>query len=332
MPEPMSPDDPEENIMRYEYNLLNGTLKQAAVGRGNVIVFADPTAAEREELLASLPIEQHTLESMLDPDEISRAEFEPDCNILIWKRAGPEADDHSFPITSVGLILHQDRFYVVEKELLHLPQDTRHSAPTTLTELLLRGMQQSVTEFMQRLREIRATAKEIQNRLTRTLDNRELLRMFDLSESLVYAVDAMDANGTVLRRLAAAAKGLGFSEREIDLLDEVMIDNAQASRQGHIYINVFAGLMDARGNIVNNNMNVLLKNLTIVNVVFLPLGVIAGMGGMSEFSRYLDDHHWHFLPGYLTFTVCLATLGLLIWWVIRWWITRLMESEKLNGH
>ncbi len=31
--------------------------------------------------------------------------------------------------------------------------------------------------------------------------------------------------------------------------------------------------MDARGNLVNNNMNTLLKNLTLINVVFLPLNL-----------------------------------------------------------
>lgn len=37
-------------------------------------------------------------------------------------------------------------------------------------------------------------------------------------------------------------------------------------------------------------MNVLLKNLTIINVVFLPLAVLASMGGMSEFTIRIRDY------------------------------------------
>ena len=49
-------------------------------------------------------------------------------------------------------------------------------------------------------------------------------------------------------------------------------------------------------------MNVLIKSLTVVNVVFLPLAVISGMGGMSEFSRFLDVQNIDFATGYLLFT------------------------------
>jgi Mg2+ and Co2+ transporter CorA len=48
--------------------------------------------------------------------------------------------------------------------------------------------------------------------------------------------------------------------------------------------NGFSGFDGCAANFVNNNMNVLLKNLTIINVIFLPLNLIAGIGGMSEFS------------------------------------------------
>jgi magnesium transporter len=50
--------------------------------------------------------------------------------------------------------------------------------------------------------------------------------------------------------------------------------------------------MDARGNLVNNNMNTLLKNLTLINVVFLPLNLIASIGGMSEFSMMTQGIDW----------------------------------------
>ena len=64
------------------------------------------------------------------------------------------------------------------------------------------------------------------------------------------------------------------------------------SRQADIYSSVLSGLMDARGTIVNNNMNVLLKNLTLINIVFLPLNLIASIGGMSEWSMMTQGLDW----------------------------------------
>ena len=75
--------------------------------------------------------------------------------------------------------------------------------------------------------------------------------------------------------------------------------------------------LDARGNIINNNMNVLLKNLTIINVVFLPLGLFASMGGMSEYSLMLASFGVSQGVGYMLFSVVMVAVGLIFWALLR---------------
>jgi len=130
----------------------------------------------------------------------------------------------------------------------------------------------------------------------------------------------------VLARLRASAGRLGFTEEDLAMLDDLVIDNDQCARQGRLYSTVLAGLMDARGNIVNNNMNVLIKNLTVVNVVFLPLGVIASMGGMSEFTMMLEDYGVDWRVGYPLFSLAMVLLGVGLWRVLRGWINRRMGN------
>jgi magnesium transporter len=77
--------------------------------------------------------------------------------------------------------------------------------------------------------------------------------------------------------------------------------------------------MDARGTIVNNNMNVLLKNLTLINVVFLPLNIIASMGGMSEFSAMTKHVDWRISYG--LFSLVMIFLG----WIIWWWLMKVLD-------
>jgi Mg2+ and Co2+ transporter CorA len=131
---------------------------------------------------------------------------------------------------------------------------------------------------------------------------------------------------TVLRRLRSLADRWGLTEADVAILDDLLIDNDQAAYQGHIYSTVLGGLLDARGNIVNNNMNVLIKNLTVVNVVFLPLGVIASMGGMSEFTEMLGDYGVGWRVGYPAFLIAMVLLGLCLWRVIGAWIDRSMGN------
>ena len=146
--------------------------------------------------------------------------------------------------------------------------------------------------------------------------------MFALGESLVYYHNAVEANSTILTKLRGMVNRLKLTEEQIDFLDDVIIENQQAVKQASIYSTVLSGLMDARGTIVNNNMNVLLKNLTIINVVFLPLTLIASIGGMSEFSMMTPGIDWRI--SYPAFMLAMVVLGLLTWW----WVVRVIDRSQ----
>jgi magnesium transporter len=82
-------------------------------------------------------------------------------------------------------------------------------------------------------------------------------------------------------------------------------------------------MMDARASIMNNNVNALLRNLTVINVVFLPLGVLAGIGGMSEYSMMTEGVPWWI--SYPLFILALAAIGLGTRRVLERWMTRSMR-------
>jgi magnesium transporter len=118
---------------------------------------------------------------------------------------------------------------------------------------------------------------------------------------------------------------LGLTPEQLQLLDDIIIENTQCARQTEIYSSVLSGLMDARGSIVNNNMNVLLKNLMLINVVFLPLGVLAGIGGMSEFSMMTSGFDWRI--SYSLFLAGLASLGIGLWYTLNRIVNRQRREE-----
>jgi magnesium transporter len=82
--------------------------------------------------------------------------------------------------------------------------------------------------------------------------------------------------------------------------------------------------MDARGTLINNNMNVLLKNLTLINIIFLPLNLIASIGGMSEYSMMTRGIDWRL--AYTLFSLAMVVLGLATWLIIVW----TLDKRKWN--
>jgi magnesium transporter len=127
--------------------------------------------------------------------------------------------------------------------------------------------------------------------------------MFNLSESLIYYINSISANQIVLSKLRNISPKLGFTEEEIEMIDDIIIENNQCLKQAEIYSTILSGLMDARGSIVNNNMNMLLKKLTMINIIFLPLNLISGIGGMSEYSMMTNGIPWQLSYSLLSFAM-----------------------------
>ena len=71
----------------------------------------------------------------------------------------------------------------------------------------------------------------------------------------MYYLNAIHGNGAVLARLRGQGERLGFAPASLELLDDLIIENEQCIKQAEIYSSVLAGLMEARGNLLNNTMN-----------------------------------------------------------------------------
>lgn len=297
--------------MIKRYTILNNTLVESTDGSGSVIVSINPDQQERASLCSTYHIDEHTLASALDPDEVSRLELSGTTTSLIWKRAlnCSAKDNFYFNVGSFGIFLTHDNLVVVaEEELTLLGSGSRHNIKfNTPLELLLAIILGTIQHYLGHLKVIKMIAHDLQRRINTSMANEHLIQMFNLSESLVYYTNAISANGIVLGRLRTLADKMNYEPRIIEIIDDIVIENNQCFRQAEIYSTVFSGLMDARGSLVNNNMSMLLKNLTIINIVFLPLNLIAGIGGMSEFSMMTNGVNWRI--SYSLFLAAMIVLG-----------------------
>ena len=252
-------------------------------------------------------------------DEVSRIELEDGETRIIWKRPNNVSfrSLQLFEVSSIGLFIKGDRLTLVQAEETPPFAERRGRPPRSVNELVLELLLGSVHHYLGHLKVIKQISRELQTKLATSMANEHLLKMFGLGESLTYYLNAIEANGAVLARMKSMAGALGFTEAQQGLLDDIIIENTQCARQTEIYSSVLAGLMDARASIINNNMNVLLRNLTLINVVFLPLNVLAGIGGMSEFSMMTQGVDWR--VAYTLFLGGLSAIGVGLWiWLNRW--------------
>lgn len=300
--------------MKNYFELKNGTVVPCAPETSNILVYALPDDRERNELIDTLQIDQHALESALDPDEISRVEFTVDYLYIIWKRPNTASFKQllKFEVSSMGIFLRQGKLTLILGEGT-IPFDAKEfQGATSLHGIILKFFLHTIHHFLGHLKVIKQLNGELQSKLNLSLENQYLLQMFTLGESLIYYLNALEANAAVLTKLRSNRDKISFSREELEMLDDIAIEHQQCCRQAQIYSSVLSGLMDARGSIINNNMNILLRNLTLINVVFLPLNLIASIGGMSEYTKMTEGViDWG--VAYLLFITVMVVLGIVTW-------------------
>jgi magnesium transporter len=295
--------------MLQKFNLIKNQLVKDETDDTVIHMYINPDTDERQHLIATLDLDQHSLSSTLDPDEISRIEFKPESTFIVWKH--PEnfsfQGDIRFKVSSIGLVLTTGRLIVILAENVSLINEHHSYQMRNLTDVVLNIFSQTTRHFLEHLKVIKQISREIQQKINTALENEYLIQMFTLGESLTYYLNAISSNTAVLTKLRNNSEKMGLSPEQLEFLDDILIENNQCYKQAEIYSNILSGLMDARGTLVNNNMNVILKNLTIINTIFLPLNLIASIGGMSEFTQFTRGIEWWIAYGF--FGISMVALG-----------------------
>ncbi len=305
-----------------------GLLAECDKSEAEIVFYSQPSNAEKQDLMREYDMDPLDMESIYDPDEVPRMELSPGKMLLIWKCPDnvSRADTIVFEVSSVGLLLNEGRLIIIDPSgrLSFTGREFKRTA--SIFDFMLNWLLHTIHHYQGHLKAIKLMSKELQEKVVTSMGNKYLLQMFTLGESLIYYHNALESNHTVLGRMRAAVEKLKFSTEQVEMLDDLLIENQQASKQAGIYSMVLSGLMDARGTIINNNMNALLKNLTIINVVFLPLNLIAGIFGMSEYT--LATQGVHFGMAYGVFFFITVIFGVAIWW----WLVKFIERRSHAGN
>lgn len=269
--------------MLRQYKLTDNRLVETGNGDGAVIVFINPDEAEKRRLLDEFKIDEHTLVSALDPDELARLEFEPDHAAMIYKRPRnySSRDHFLFKVSSVGVFLFKGRLVIVSGEDLPLFDGRMFSRIVSLQDLVLRMIYRCIFHYLEHLRVINMITDSLERKIGSSMGNKYLLNLFTLEKSLVFYLSSINSNEMLIEKLRLNAAKIGFSPESIELLDDIHVENNQCRRQAEIYSNILASLMDARASIVGNNLNMLMKTLNIITICIMVPSLVVSVFSMN---------------------------------------------------
>ncbi len=297
--------------------ITDGKLIECDSSDGQVLLYVSPDEAEKRYLVEEMKLDEHTLNSALDPDELSRLEFEPEHLAMIFKRPRNYSSEEEFLFKagSTGLFLFKDRLVVVVSEDVPLFEGRPFTKVRDLHDVLLKVIYRRIFHFEEHLKVINMISEELEQEITTAMTNKNLLNLFTLEKSLVYYLNAINTNGNVIERLRANAQRIAFSPENLEFLDDVLIENNQCYEQAEIYSHVLSSLMDARATIVSNNLNVLMKTLNLIMIMLMLPTLVVSIFSMNV--AFPLQHHPLAFFIILGLGMVTATVVAFIWWYKR---------------
>jgi magnesium transporter len=316
------------------FELADGLLRQVPVASTDDLkrikpIWVDlvaPTKIDREWIGRHFELEIPDPDDLTDLESSARFYLEDNGEIHLHSDFLLDREGDSRNI-AVALILHRDILFSVRMEelpvfrLQRLRARTQQGYVTDGTDVLLDLYAADVEYSADALEDIYTALGNVGKQVLS-----EAMSDEEAAKTLADIAEEEDLNGRIRRNVLDTRRALTFLIRR-KLLTVTQLEDAQQilrdieSLDGHtsFLFDKINFLMDSTVGFININQNRVIYRLTILSVIFMPLNVIAGIGGMSEFSMMTKDIPWPL--SYAIFTVGMFIIA---------WITFLILKHYEN--
>ena len=275
-----------------------------------------PTSDEIAHVLATTGVEEDFLRAALDPEESSRVELEEDQTLLIvdiptLEESNVEQDESKiFGTLPMGIIVLPNTVITVCLQdttvLRGIAQNKVRDIHTAMrTRFVLQILLRVAGLFLRNLRMIERDFTKIERRLYDSLKNEELIQLLGLSKSLVYFSASLKGNEVTMEKMLRG-RILKLYEDDRDLLEDALIEIRQAIEMAGIYSSILAGTMDAYASVVSNNLNIIMKVLTVITIIMTIPNIIFGFYGMNITGNDLPFAYWWWVPVVISICGCIG--------------------------
>lgn len=248
-------------------------------------------------------IDSELLADIMDPDEQARIEKEDDYTALIVRLPAKDDDvegvnQYAIPLGIVMfdqmlITICQSDSIVLEdfarKRFRQYPVETKEGFVISI-------MERSALVYIRLLKYINRQKNQVEEKLSGAVQNKELLQLQQIQKSLVFFKTSLTTNEMLLEKLQKSPFFKLTSEEEMDFLEDTITDTKQAISMADIYSDLLRGTMEVFSSVIGNNMNEIMKRLTIITIALMFPTFIVGFYGMNVTLPLVDVNNiWVYL-------------------------------------
>ncbi|MCM2325681.1 MAG: magnesium transporter CorA family protein [Candidatus Woesearchaeota archaeon] len=256
---------------------------------------------EEEDLGKIMKLPEDIILSLQDKEEMPTIEkFDGHTFIII--RIPIKKNNLEYVTIPLGIILSDGSNALIclhHKELSWANQDS-----------ILKIMLSSSKLYLSYLAEIEKTINFLEDKVYDSQKNKEIKKLLMLEKSLVFFTTALQHNQILLEELESSsfvktAKDKAFLKKTADEL-------RQALSMAKTYTDILTNLMDAFASMVSNNLNVAMKILTSVTILFAVPTLLASIYGMNVKLPYQGTEYGFIIV--MSMSIIFSMFFLFIFW------------------
>jgi len=111
-------------------------------------------------------------------------------------------------------------------------------------------------------------------------------------------------------------KLLKMDEENENLFEDIITESKQAIEMANVYSDILSGMMDAFASIISNNLNIVMKILTLITIILSIPVVFSSLYGMNVKLPLQESPFAFFIV--LVISLLLSFIGILIFVKKKW--------------
>ncbi|MDR3313149.1 MAG: magnesium transporter CorA family protein [Oscillospiraceae bacterium] len=312
-------------MIKYYKTIENRITEIPALEDGCWVSLIAPTEAELCYIEETLAIDRSFTRAALDEEEASRVESEDGQTLIVidypvLERAenpGKNKKKSSHEATTyytmpMSMIVAQHHVITVSLNRNTVAEDFTSGLVKGVntqfrTQFVLLILLRIAGRYLQYLKQIDKLSARVESELHKSSRNEELFQLLGLEKSLVYFSTSLKATEKVLERLLRK-KYIRLYDEDQDLLEDVLVEVKQAIEMCDIYASILSGTMDAFASIISNNLNIVMKVLTVITIVMAVPTIVFSFYGMNIDALPLDGTPLFALLISLVFSILAAVV------------------------
>lgn len=252
-----------------------------------------PTESEINLMAGVLNVPSDFITDALDNYERPRIEREDDSLLIIADFSHVTYDDidkEVFETMPMGIIITENYITTIclkQNPILEpfLANGIKGFFTHKKTRFSLQILQQISFRYIRDLAQLSKKTQDAEKDLHESVKNKHLFQIMNIEKSLVHFITSLKSNRTVLQKILRQNL-LKMYEEDEDLLEDVIIETDQAIEMAEVHSNVLSGSMDAYASIIANNMNDVMKFLTLFTIILTVPTLVFSFYGMNVSLPY----------------------------------------------